>query len=520
MALDILSLPAPRLLPPGLCSIIEPDILYLHIISDIAIGLAYFSIPLVLLIFARRRRDLAYPWVILLFAAFIIACGTTHLMHVWTMFRPDYAAEGLIKLVTAAISVATAILLWPLLPRLLALPSAELLAREVAERRAAEARALASEARSAAFVEHLAEALFVIRIEASERLVVETVNPAFERMFGIAAETVRGRAADACMPPEVLAQVLPHWRRAIATGRPVDYVVEAQAPVGWRVWETVLVPMIGPDGQVERLLGSARDITRMRRLQSDVMQSARLATIGTMCAGLAHETSQPLNTATLWLRNARVAGEAGGTEEALGRLRRAHDVIESQLRRAGDLVTRIRALPGEEADAPEAFDAVRVVDLALRQAAIAYAAEGVEVALRSQASRLPVRGVPSRLEQALLQLLANARDAVLERRATDPDAPACIIVTLREEAGEAVLEVEDTGPGVPEALREAIFDPFFTTREPGHGSGLGLPLVAAVARGMGGRVEARNQPGGGAIFTLRLALAPASSLITPVEVLN
>ncbi|WP_439596086.1 sensor histidine kinase [Falsiroseomonas sp.] len=505
---ELLSFPATAPFAPGLCTLADPDLLWLHLISDVAIGLAYFSIPAALLVFARRRRDLAYPWVFVLFAAFIIACGTTHVMHAWTMFRPDYVTEGLVKLVTAAISVTTAVVLWPLLPRLLALPSPQAMAREVEERRIAEARARASEARTAAFIEHLPEALFVLRPGPRGDFTAEAVNPAFERLYGIAGASIRGRDMAEVLPPGLLASLLPHWHQAVEARRPVEYVTEAETPAGWRVWQTILVPMEGPEGQVERLLGSARDITMTRRLQADLLQSARLATIGTMCAGLAHETSQPLNAAILWTRNARAVAEGMSPQDSAARLSHALGIIEGQLRRAGDLVTRIRALPGEEEGTPQPFDAAVTAADALRLAMRQYAAEGLDFALHSKASSLPVQGVPARLEQAVLQLLANARDAVLARRSGDPEAPMRIVLTLREEAGEAVLDVADTGTGVPEALRDAIFDPFFTTREPGRGSGLGLPLASAVARGMGGRIEARNLPEGGALFSMRLALAP------------
>ncbi|NKE46623.1 PAS domain-containing protein [Roseomonas frigidaquae] len=520
MALDPLLLPAPLLLPPGLCTLVDPDLIWLHLISDVATGLAYLSIPAALMVFALRRRDLAYPWVFALFAAFIIACGATHLMHAWTMFTPAYEAEGLIKAITAAVSVTTAIVLWPLLPRLLALPSPEAMAREVDERRAAEARALASEARSAAFIAHLAEALFVIRVLPDGGFQAETVNPAFERLFGISGDAMRHKPIETVVPAALLAAALPHWRQAAAERQPAEYVMEAETPAGWRVWQTVLVPMVGPDGQVERLLGSARDITMTRRLQADLLQSAKLATVGTMCAGLAHETSQPLNAAILWLRNARAAADGMQPETQVARLNTAFGVVEGQLRRAGDLVARIRALPGEEAGATHVFDATRTAEAAIRTAAGQYGPEGIEIALRNHPDPLPVRGAPARLEQALLQLLANARDAVQDRRASDPASSGQISVTLREEAGEAVVEVQDAGTGVPEALRDAIFDPFFTTRDPGHGSGLGLPLAAAVARGMGGRIYCHNAPEGGAVFTMRLALAPLSCLLTTEEARN
>jgi PAS domain S-box-containing protein len=483
----------------------------LHLISDIATGLAYFSIPVFLVMFVLRRRDLAYPWVFGLFALFIIACGSTHLMHAWTIFRPAYETEGLIKAITAAVSVATAIVLWPLLPRLLALPSPEAMAREVEERRAAEARAVASEARIAAFIENLAEALFVVGVE-PDGFRMQTVNPAFEKLFGLKAVTITEQPVADVIPHAMLAAALPHWREAVKVLHPVEYTIEAETPLGLRVWQTVLVPMTDSSGKVERLLGSARDITMTRRLQTDLLQSARLATVGSMCAGLAHETSQPLNAAMLWLRSARAAASTLAPVSRTEKLTNALGVVEGQLRRAGDLVTRIRALPGEDTGVTQVFDAAAAASAAARTAAGQYAEDGIEVALRAQASLLPVRGGAAQLERALLQLLANARDAVLDRRSTEPEAPAAILVTLRAEPGEAVIEVQDSGAGFPDRLRDAIFDPFFTTRDPGHGSGLGLPLAAAVARGMGGRIEARNLPGGGALFTMRLALAPETSL--------
>ncbi len=508
----------PNLAPPGVCMLLEPDLAWLHLLSDVGTGLAYFSIPAALVVFAIRRRDLAYPWVFGLFALFIIACGATHFAHAWTMFHPDPLVEGLIKAFCAAVSIATAITLWPLLPRLLALPSPAALAREVEERRAAERRALDSEARTAAFVANLAEALFVLRVEQrGAGFVTETVNPAYERLFGLPAAQVLGRDAQAGFIPGITERVLPNWQRAVATGEVQRYEVEAETPLGHRVWQTVLVPMRNAEGEVERLLGSARDITETRRLQAGLVESARLATIGTMCAGLAHETSQPLNAALLWLRHARQAATGLMTEQG-ARLLSAIGVVEGQLRRAGDLVARIRGLAAE-GGAAETFDAARVVGAAVRTADGQYAPDGIAWSFTAPPGPVSVTGTPARLEQAVLHLLSNARDAVLEARAAGAAAPSRIAVSLREAGRQAVIEVRDTGPGVPEALRHSIFDPFFTTKDPGHGSGLGLSLAAAVARGMGGGITATNLAEGGACFTMTLALSePTADGLVPLAV--
>ena len=112
------------LTPHGFCLSWAPGLVGLHVISDAIIGLAYFSIPLAIAEFVRRRPDLKYGWVAYLFVAFILACGTTHFMAILTLWVPAYGVEGLVKLVTAMLSIATAVLLWPLIPKAAALPSA------------------------------------------------------------------------------------------------------------------------------------------------------------------------------------------------------------------------------------------------------------------------------------------------------------------------------------------------------------------------------------------------------------
>jgi two-component sensor histidine kinase len=121
----------------GFCLSWAPGLVGLHAGADAVVALAYFSIPGALAAFAARRRDLEYGWVLYLFVAFILACGTTHLMSIVTLWIPSYGVEGIIKLITALLSIATAILLWPLIPKLLALPSPkqlEALNRELSAR--------------------------------------------------------------------------------------------------------------------------------------------------------------------------------------------------------------------------------------------------------------------------------------------------------------------------------------------------------------------------------------------------
>jgi len=109
--------------PHGICLLWEPELIWLNVASDAIIAIAYFSIPFALGIFVSRRRDVEFGWVFWAFAIFIMACGLTHVFSIYTLWVPVYGIEGLVKAVTAVASIVTAAVLWPLLPKLLAIPS-------------------------------------------------------------------------------------------------------------------------------------------------------------------------------------------------------------------------------------------------------------------------------------------------------------------------------------------------------------------------------------------------------------
>jgi two-component sensor histidine kinase len=110
-------------MPHGMCFLWQPELLWLHASADALIALSYYSIPLALLYFVVRRQDLVFPAVFLLFSCFILACGTTHVMAIWTLWNPDYWLDGGIKVFTALTSVLSAVFLWRIMPAALALPS-------------------------------------------------------------------------------------------------------------------------------------------------------------------------------------------------------------------------------------------------------------------------------------------------------------------------------------------------------------------------------------------------------------
>lgn len=157
-----------QFIPHGHCYLWQPGLVGLHILSDGLIALAYYSIPLMLVYFVRQRKDLPFDWMFLMFGTFIVACGTTHVMEIWTLWHPTYWLSGLIKAITAFASVSTALLLVPLIPQALALPSpAQLeaanitLRNEIAQRQQAQSALMESEERYRLLVELSPEAVFV-----------------------------------------------------------------------------------------------------------------------------------------------------------------------------------------------------------------------------------------------------------------------------------------------------------------------------------------------------------------------
>ncbi|WP_448664248.1 response regulator [Sphingomonas sp. CJ20] len=141
--------------PHGFCLLWQPALIWTHILSDSIIAIAYFSIPIALVMLVRRRSELEFGWVFWCFATFILACGLTHVMAIWTLYQPVYGLEAVVKIITAIASLATAVLLWPLLPKAMALPSS--------------ARLQAANAELAALVEERDAALAELRGQIGQR---------------------------------------------------------------------------------------------------------------------------------------------------------------------------------------------------------------------------------------------------------------------------------------------------------------------------------------------------------------
>ena len=176
-------------MPHAYCYMWNIKLIWLHVVSDALIFLSYLSIPLTLAYFARRRRDIPFNWMFLCFGTFIVACGFTHGMEIWTLWHANYWLSGGIKAITALASVTTAILLVKLVPQMLSLPSPASLQVEIANRERAEAKARG-------LLETAPDAMVVV--DQSGEIVL--VNAQTEKIFGYQREALLGRAVEMLVP--------------------------------------------------------------------------------------------------------------------------------------------------------------------------------------------------------------------------------------------------------------------------------------------------------------------------------
>ncbi|SDI62491.1 sensor histidine kinase [Pseudomonas panipatensis] len=235
----------------------------------------------------------------------------------------------------------------------------------------------------------------------------------------------------------------------------------------------------------------------LRTAQDGLVQAAKLAALGQMSAALAHEINQPLTAQRMHLASVRLLLDAGRTEEARGALARLDELLERMAALTGHLKTFARKTPG---GLRERIELGNVLEQALQLLAVRIRAEQVEI---SQELSIPawVLGDAIRLEQVLVNLLRNALDAV-----AGAERPH-IAVSLRREGADWCLRVADNGPGIAAEHLASVFDPFFTTKPVGEGLGLGLAVSYGIVHELGGRLEAANQPQGGAEFRLCLPAA-------------
>ncbi len=336
------------------------------------------------------------------------------------------------------------------------------------------------------------------------------VNRKSEKLFGLTNEEAKGKTSAEIFPPEIGEPFGAHDLDVIKTGAPIEEEEEFLMDDGVHTYLTVKFPILGENGDIAAVGSSGLDITKRKQIQAQLIQSSKLATLGEMAAGMAHELNQPLNiinmTTEILLEN--VINDDASSEILTEKLTR----ISDQTARASAIINHMRIFGRTDSGVPEELDLRKALQGAVDLVKEEMRLSEIELSLDISETCPKVVGQQLPLEQVVLNLLRNASDAIGEKE-SDGTTPRRISIKITNDpiSEEVRLAVQDTGGGVPDEVIDRIFEPFFTTKKVGEGTGLGLSISYGIITEMGGRLEITNIDEG-AKFTIILPAANEASM--------
>ena len=372
------------------------------------------------------------------------------------------------------------------------------------------------EARFRALVENSYDA--VTLLTADLRVLYDSRS--IESLCGYTPEERVGHPVARLLHPEDKPAVMTRLRSLVETGKPASFHYRFKHRNGtWRWGEAVAANHLA-DPAIHAIVINHRDVTErkeveeaLRRSQEQLRQAQKMEAVGRLAGGIAHDFNNVL-TAIFGYTDLLI--DQFGMDDP-----RRSDVVEIRrsAERAASLTRQLLAFSRKQVMQPRLLnlnDVIRSVERLLQR----LVGDDVVLHLDLERDIVTVRADPGQLEQVLMNLVANARDAMPEggqltlstrnerAEATSPDRPGLVPALY------AVLSVADTGTGVPIALREHVFEPFFTTKEQGKGTGLGLATVYGIVKQTGGGVYLESEEGQGTTFLVYLPQAQESSAIS------
>lgn len=371
--------------------------------------------------------------------------------------------------------------------RIAAIRMEQLQSRALEEQARAREMLQSSTARIRAIIDTATEG--IVTIDSSG--LIESFNGSAERMFGYTASEVMGRNVSMLMPMPFHAEhdgYLRHYlqtgeRRVIGIGRevlglrsngttfPIDLSV-GEGRIGERVFFTAIM----------------RDITERKDMQSKLNQAERLAAVGELAAGVAHEVNNPINTI---INCAQLLKDGDALQENC-------DTIISEGERIAVIVRDLLQFARDDRESPQSTSITDVIHRTVRLIGENFRRHGISLVVDLQPECRPVRASPQQLQQVLLNLFMNAKDAIAHQ-GVRPDST--VTISARETTSPApgvILAVRDNGPGVAEHLRTRLFEPFVTTKRARGGTGLGLSISKSIIEAYGGTIDLGDAPGAGA----------------------
>ena len=352
--------------PHGICLLWEPELIWLHVASDALIATAYFSIPIALAIFVSKRRDLKFGWVYWAFGVFILACGFTHILSIYTLWVPIYGIEGLVKAATAMASVFTAGMLWPLLPELLTIPSPfELrqvraaLEEEEMKGRGAERMLAQFQETQRALRESMARLTAVVETAVDGFILIDSrgrillFNPACERLFGYRADEVFQENVKLLMPRTYSLHHDDYLRNFLQSGE--RKIIGIGREVVGRRKDGSTFPMDLSVGEAKQdgesiFVGIIHDLTERKLTERQLQQAQKMEMVGQLSGGIAHDFN---NLLTVIVGNAEHLSEQLKSRLDLRQL--ADDICQAG-ERGAELARRLLAFSRRQLLRPRAID--------------------------------------------------------------------------------------------------------------------------------------------------------------------
>jgi hypothetical protein len=367
---------------------------------------------------------------------------------------------------------------------------------------------IATEARQGAILEAAQDAIITM----DQQLNIREFNPAAEQMFGYKRIEILGRPIALLMPPDQRAGYLEHL---------TTYLLKGEGPLSGRQLVLTALRGDGTEFPVELslarvsgdpralLTGFVRDVSERRALEHQLRQSQKLEAIGRLAGGVAHDFNNILmsimGSADLLLM--QLDARSPAADEAAE--------IKESVRRGAALTRQLLAFSRRQASSPRLFDVGEVIggmETMLRR--LIGPEVDFQIARRAPA---PVRADPAHIEQVILNLVINARDAMPDggRLSVAVDevevGGTSRVAQLEGRTGAYVrISVSDTGTGMDAATRARLFEPFFTTKEQGKGTGLGLSIVYGIVKQNAGYIDVLSERGRGSTFAIYLPVAATS----------
>jgi PAS domain S-box-containing protein len=536
------------LTPHGFCLFWEPDLLVADVASDALTMGSYYSIPLALALLMRQRPNFPYRRLALLFIAFIVACGTEHGASILTLWVPAYHLEGAVKAITAALSVSTAFALWPLIPKLMELPSAA----EMASLNAALRATIAEQDKTAAALNESQTRLLLAQnqlersnLELETRIAERTeellrLNKTMAQSEARFRQVVEASPAPMVMTDKtgrivlVNAQTerLFHYSRAELLGRPIELLIRERyegdpkrcamfhdEPCARQIStnntlfgkkkngdhfevEIGLNPIETEDGVM--MLSAIVDISDRVRLDAQILRSQKMEAVGRVTAGVAHDFNNLMQVVggSLELLLDCVADQPAPQQWG--------EVALRAITRGSEMTSRLLSFSGKQLLRTQSVAVGKLLeDLRRLISHLFEAAPGgrIELIVVPCAPELAVLADAGQLEAALINLAVNAHDAMpnggcLRISACEADADAKLVQPGRY----GVISVADTGIGMDNDTLAQACEPFFSTKGL-NGTGLGLSMVQGFVRQSGGEAHIMSTPGEGTTIELWLPVA-------------